>query len=99
MRRLILPLLLALVTAPLAAEAQPSGQMFKVGLFATLRPVGQPPAGPGRGESMVVALKGLGYVEGRNIIIERRYTAAGVRRVCGEYAELPIPSSNCSSAV
>ena len=62
--------------------------MFKVGLLATLRPVGQPPAGPGSGESMVDALKELGYVEGRNIIIERRYSEGVPDRFPGLAAEL-----------
>jgi putative ABC transport system substrate-binding protein len=88
MRRLIVPLLLTVLTAPLVAEAQPSGKMFKVGLLANLRPVGQPPAGPGSGESMVVALRELGYLEGRNIIIERRYSEGNSERLPGLAAEL-----------
>jgi putative ABC transport system substrate-binding protein len=79
---------LALFAAPLAVGAQPAGKIFKVGLLATLRPTGNPPAGPGSGESMVVALKELGYIEGRNIVIERRYSEGVGSRLPGLAAEL-----------
>jgi putative ABC transport system substrate-binding protein len=79
---------LGLLAVPRAAGAQSPGKMFKVGLLATLRPVGDPPAGPGSGESMVVALKKLGYIEGRNIVIERRYSEGVLERLPGLAAEL-----------
>src|SRR5262245_37979015 len=59
-----------------------------MGLLATTRPTGQPPAGPGSGETVVVALRELGYVEGRNIIIERRYVEGVSERLPGLAAEL-----------
>ena len=87
-RRFLGGAIAGLLTAPLAAESQPAGKMYKLGLLATLRPVGQPPAGPGSGESMVDALKKLGYVEGRNIVIERRYSEGVRDRFPGLAAEL-----------
>jgi len=77
-----------IVAAPLVAEAQPTSKTFKVGLLATLRPSGNPPAGPASGESMVVALKELGYIEGRNIVIERRYSEGFRERLPDLAAEL-----------
>jgi len=87
-RRRFLSSSLALFTAPLAADAQPAGKTFKVGLLATLRPTGDPPAGPGSGEAMIDALKKLGYIEGRNIVIERRYSEGIASRFPGLAAEL-----------
>src|SRR5262249_6340964 len=76
------------LAAPLAAEAQPTSKTFKVGLLATLRPSGNPPAGPASGESLVVALKELGYIEGRTIVIERRYSEGFRERLPDLAAEL-----------
>ena len=59
-----------------------------MGLLATSRPFGQPPAGPGSGETVVNALRDLGYVEGRNIVIERRYSEGIRERLPGLAAEL-----------
>ena len=58
-----------------------------MGLLATTRPTEQPRAGPGSGESVVVALRALGYVEGRNIVIERRYSEGVLERLPGLAAE------------
>src|SRR5262249_30468701 len=78
---LILALALGLLATSLAAEAQQAGKTFRLGLLATNRPTERPPGGPalsrwtgtpGSGETIVAALIELGYVEGRNIVIERR---------------------------
>jgi ABC-type uncharacterized transport system substrate-binding protein len=58
-------LVLSLLTAPLAAEAQQSGKVPRVGFLATARTGVQSSSFP-RG------LRDLGYVEGRDVIIEWR---------------------------
>src|SRR5262245_28583394 len=77
-----------LLGAPLVAEAQQAGKVFKLGLLGINPPSGQPPAGPGSGAPVVAALKELGYIEGRNIVIERRYSEGILERLPGLAAEL-----------
>lgn len=63
------------LAAPLVpAAAQPGGRVFKLGW---LRPNA---AGPGEFQSLGIpaALKRLGWVEGQNLTIERRWAGAGV---------------------
>src|SRR5262245_53601297 len=87
-RRQILAALLLSLAAPLIAKAQPAGKTFRLGLLATNRPTGTPPAGAGSGETLVVALNELGYIEGRNIVIERRYSEGITGRLPGLATEL-----------
>src|SRR5258705_9839022 len=57
-----------LLVAPLVAEAQPAGKIARIGdLAPNLR--GSPQASH---EAFVEELRGLGYVEGRNVVIEYR---------------------------
>lgn len=62
-----LPLLFILTTlfAPLAAEAQQAGKTFRIGFLVVAR-------NPGVESSFPRGLLDLGYVEGRNVIIEWR---------------------------
>jgi ABC-type uncharacterized transport system substrate-binding protein len=63
-------LCLVLLTAPVVAEAQPAGILYRIGLLGT-----SPPGGPGAAplwEALLHGLRELGYVEGGNLIIERR---------------------------
>ena len=77
MRRIGLAVALALsaVIAPLALEAQPTGTVHRVALIFTTSPVsemaGAEPAHPGA-RAFVRALRALGYVEGQNLVLERR---------------------------
>src|SRR5262245_7123934 len=96
-RAFVSTLTLGLLTVPLGAEGQQAGKTFKMGLLAMARPSGQPPfadmraayaAGRGTGEPIVVALRELGYVEGRNIVIERRYSEGVLERLPSLAAEL-----------
>ena len=59
----------SLLAAPLAAEAQPAGKVWRIGLlpFATC-PV------PPHDDHFRSALRSLGYVEGRNLVFECRAT-------------------------
>jgi putative ABC transport system substrate-binding protein len=62
----------ALLPGPLAAEAQPLGKVYKIGFLSPL-PGEDPALGP-----LLQGLHDLGYDEGRNLVVERRY--AGGRR-------------------
>jgi ABC-type uncharacterized transport system substrate-binding protein len=65
----LVTLILALVAASLAAKAQPAGKVPRVGLIYTGSP-------PHRGvEAFRTGLRDLGYVEGRDIVLEYRWAA------------------------
>jgi ABC-type uncharacterized transport system substrate-binding protein len=72
MRQFAVVLLLAMFGSPLAAEAQPAGKVYRVGVLSYLTPdVLQP--------NLVTfreALRQQGYVEGRNVAFELR-TSSG----------------------
>jgi len=70
----------ALLAAPCAAEAQPVGRVYRLGM---LRPTARPAA-----EDRVTAdlfirssLRKLGYVEGRNLIVETRFADGDLQRL------------------
>jgi putative ABC transport system substrate-binding protein len=64
-----------ILTAPLAAEAQQAGKVYRVGLIFTTAPVsemmGPNPAHP-LVRSFLDELRALGYVQGRNLVFEPR---------------------------
>ncbi len=62
---------LAMLTAPLAGEAQPAGKVYRIGFLS----LGSPPtpATPHPIEAFRQGLRELGYVEGRNVVIESRW--------------------------
>ena len=66
---------LGLLAAPLAAEAQQAGKVYRVGLIFTATPLsemaGPEPVSPVF-RAFVQGLRALGYVEGQNLILERR---------------------------
>src|SRR6476469_141329 len=57
----------ALLATPLAAEAQPTAKVYRIG-YLSAGAASQGVSGPFRG-----ALKELGYIEGRNLVIESRF--------------------------
>jgi putative ABC transport system substrate-binding protein len=64
----------SLLTAPLAAEAQGPGRIWRIGLLFT----GAPPPESSRGvEALRGGLRDLGYIEGRNIAFEYRWAQEG----------------------
>ena len=69
---------LGLLAAPVVVEAQPAGKTFKVG---ELHP------GTGAG-GRLVALREAGYVEGQNLVIERRHAAGRTELLPALAAEL-----------
>ena len=79
-----LALVLALLALPLAAEGQQTGKVPRIGYLSLLSAEGD--------KSRVVAfrqgLRELGYVEGKNILLEQRYAAGRVERLQELVAEL-----------
>jgi putative ABC transport system substrate-binding protein len=61
-------LAVSLLAAPVAAEAQPAGKVYRVGYLTA----GSVTANPGVLEAFRQGLRELGYVEGQNIAIEYR---------------------------
>jgi putative tryptophan/tyrosine transport system substrate-binding protein len=59
----------AMVAAPLAAEAQSAEKMWRIGLVS----VGSDPAQPVRWQPFVEAIRALGYVEGRNLMVKSAF--------------------------
>ena len=68
---LAVTLALGELAAPLAAEAQPA-RVFRIGILATVSP--SDPAGARLWEAFFQGLGELGYVEGQNIAVERRFS-------------------------
>ncbi|HLB87177.1 MAG TPA: ABC transporter substrate-binding protein [Terriglobales bacterium] len=71
-------LILGIFAAPLAAEAQPAGKVWRIGWVNI---TGVPPP-----ESFIRGLTDLGWLEGKNIVFEYRYVSspAGVQQAAEE---------------
>jgi putative ABC transport system substrate-binding protein len=84
-------LTLGTVTTPLSAEAQQAGQIYRVGFIFLTSPVSEM-AGTEPvhylARTFVQALRALGYVEGQNLILERRSAEGQNERLSGIVAEL-----------
>jgi putative ABC transport system substrate-binding protein len=76
----LLLLVLVLLAAPLAAEAQPPAKMFRIGILAQFGP--NSPESARLWEGLLQGLRELGYVEGQNFVVEGRYAE-------GKYERLP----------
>jgi putative ABC transport system substrate-binding protein len=86
-RAFISGITLGLLAAPLAAEAQPvAGKVPRIGLLS----VGSDPSRPLSPQwlAFLDGLRALGYVEGQDIVIERRFATGGSERVAGMAHEL-----------
>jgi putative ABC transport system substrate-binding protein len=71
---LLLTLALGLLVAPLAAEAQPPGKVYRIGFLST-----NPP--PARvWDALLDGLRERGYSEGRNLVFERRFSEGQAER-------------------
>jgi putative ABC transport system substrate-binding protein len=77
--------MLAGVTAawPLAARAQQPGKIYRIGFLANDPAIPAQPAG----QAFLDGLRESGFIEGKNIIIERRFSEGRTDR----YAELVAP--------
>ena len=74
---------LAMLAAPLAAEAQPAAKVPRIGYLAL-----NPAANPHLHEAFRQGLRDLGYVEGRNVVIEYRDAEGKPERLPALAAEL-----------
>src|SRR5436190_7403234 len=75
--------LLALGATPFAAEAQQAAKIARIGYMAT-----NPVSSPHLREAFLQGLRDLGYVEGRNFVIEYRNAEGKVERLPALAAEL-----------
>src|SRR5213592_2737345 len=78
----IVTLLLSLLVAPLAAAAQPPGQIYRIGYLGT----NPPPAH--LWEALLDGLRERGYSEGRNLVFERRFSDGNAERFPAFAAEM-----------
>jgi putative ABC transport system substrate-binding protein len=81
-RRKFLAYISALLAAPLVAEAQPAGKVARIGLLATTPPP------PYMWAALVEGLRGRGWVEGRTILFEQRFSEGRAERFADLAAEL-----------
>jgi putative ABC transport system substrate-binding protein len=70
-----------LLAAPLAAEAQQAGKVYRIGWLA-------PAANLDNLEAFSASLRGLGYVEGTNLTIEPRYAGGALENLAVAAAAL-----------
>jgi ABC-type uncharacterized transport system substrate-binding protein len=83
-RRFLLTSLAGALSAPLAAEGQQARKVYRIGWLGIT-----PPAPSDAGwEPFIAGLRELGYVEGRNIVFERRFTEGQGERHQAYVAEL-----------
>ena len=77
---------LSLLAAPLAAEAQQAGKVYRLGTLSVGAPL--TPATYDARRDLVAVLRDLGYVEGQNLKVERRHADGHVERLPVLAAEL-----------
>ena len=80
----IMMLILSLLTAPLAAEAQQATTVYRIGRLSP----GSPLLGAHLWEAVQQGLRDLGYVEGQSLVIEYRYAEGSEERLRDLAAEL-----------
>ncbi len=86
--RAITVVVLAILAAPLASEAQQAGRMYRISyLFEGAPPDQTSPPSP-QLRALEETLRELGYVEGRNLVVERRFAAFKYDRLPDFAAEL-----------
>jgi putative tryptophan/tyrosine transport system substrate-binding protein len=78
----IVTLLLSLLAVPLAAAAQPPGQVYRIGFLST----NPPPAD--WWDALLDGLRERGYREGQNLVLERRFSEGHAERFPELAAEL-----------
>jgi putative ABC transport system substrate-binding protein len=74
---------LTLLAAPFDAEAQPAEKVYRIGVLT-----GGSPSPPRVLSPLTEALRELGYVEGRNLVIEGRYAEGRLENLPNLAAEL-----------
>jgi putative ABC transport system substrate-binding protein len=86
-RREVLLGILRLLAAPIAAEAQEPGKVPRIGIITDVPSVAETVRSPANG-GFLRGLEELGYVQGRNILLEYRSAEGRVERVPQIVAEL-----------
>jgi putative ABC transport system substrate-binding protein len=81
-REFVSTVAVGLLASPRAIEAQQAGRVYRLGILGPT----SPPSGPTPGTS--AALRELGYVEGQNLVVERRYAEGKIDRLPGLAREL-----------
>ena len=84
MRRFISTLLLGILLASLPADAQQPARASRIGFLGT----SSPSTAPHALEAFRQGLRGLGYLEGQNIVVEYRWAQGRQERLSGLAAEL-----------
>jgi putative ABC transport system substrate-binding protein len=74
---------LGLLVAPFAAEAQQAAKVARIGWIGL-----DPAAGSNLRTAFFEGLRDLGYVEGRNLVVESRYTGGTLERIPAVATEL-----------
>ena len=87
--RLVVRLALVLLTAPLAAHAQPSAKVYRIGYLSNLSEYGS------QGEAFTRRLWELGYTEGQHLVIEARFAQSTLERLPALAAELVRLQVDC----
>jgi len=85
-RAFLSTLAIGLLAAPLAAEAQSAGKVWRIGILSGYSPTS--PEAARVWEGFLQGLRELGYVEGKNILIEGRYSEGRHERLPALAAEL-----------
>src|SRR6266542_7033229 len=83
-RRFLAGMGAVLLAPPLSAEGQPTGKVYRIGLILTATPseIGH------LIKALDEGLRELGYVEGRNVVFERRFAEGRQERLPALAAEL-----------
>jgi len=77
--------IVSLVLAPLAADAQQSGKVYRIGLIGSGTP---PPPPTDQGSLLCERLRELGWVYGRDFLVEQRAYGDRIERIPDLAAEL-----------
>jgi hypothetical protein len=80
-RRFLLTSLTSAFAVPRGAGAQQAGRMYRIGYLFDARPPDET-SSPLR--ALEENLRGLGYVEGKNLVVERRFAAFKYDRLATE---------------
>jgi ABC-type uncharacterized transport system substrate-binding protein len=78
-RRFLVTSLVSVIAAPLAAEGQQAGRVYRLGVLRQTVP--EPPNPRSTMISLTTGLRELGYVEGQNLAIEHRFAGGRIERL------------------
>jgi putative ABC transport system substrate-binding protein len=84
---LVVASFLVLLVAPVPAETQQTGKIYRLGILTPAAPPPRPDSRRGYDEAIGM-LREIGYVEGQNLVVERRYAEGRPERLRTLAAEL-----------